>query len=330
MLKRFGRWFLIAVLVLCVTTAGVAVAVTTLQQRSFTSWVVEQAMWVMGLKAESERIGQAGPDALIERQAADRVPLPVADVGSPIIEHTIDEMQVLEWGSDGTPTQPVIFYMHGGGYVNHAVSYTYRAAAAVAKQAGARVVMPIYPLAPKYTYTDAYPKVIAAYRHTLRSVQDPTQITIMGDSAGGGFALGLGQTLASHALAQPKRYVVFSPWVDARMVNDAVDQYEPLDPLLARSYLRVTGAAWAGRPEALDDPKVSPILGDFRGLAPVTIFMGTHELLLADLQSLEAALTTAGVPYRVQYGERMNHAYPLLPIPEADAALATVSELVRS
>lgn len=329
MLNRILRWSLIGILILGVITGAGAVAVNVLQQRSFTSWVVEQSMWMIGMKAESERIGREGRGALESMQAEDTVPLPTDDVTGPITERTIDGMQVLEWGSEGSPNQPVIFYVHGGGYVNQAVSFTYRAVDRIATASGARVVMPIYPLAPKATYADAYPKVLAAYRETLAGVQDPTQITIMGDSAGGGFALGLGQTLGHHNLPQPKGYVLFSPWVDARMTNDGVDQYESVDPLLARSYLRVAGEAWAGGPEQVADPKVSPLLGDFRGLAPVTLFMGTHELLLADLAPLESALKDAGVTYRIHIGERMNHAYPLMPIPEAEDALATAGALVQ-
>lgn len=328
-MSRVRNTLLMSAIALGVTGAVGAQVVHTTQERSVRSWLIEQAMWMSGMKRKNNAKGNQGMAYCEAQQQPDTVPVPHDDVNVPVDETTVDGMQVFTWNDNGKANQPVLFYIHGGAYVSHAVNLNYYLLNRITKRTGAKVVMPIYPLAPKHTYDTVYPKVLKAYQQTVEAAGHPSRVTIMGDSAGGGFALGLGQILKAEGLPQPKQYIVFSPWVDLRMTNDLVDRYEAVDPVLERTYLRVAGQAWAGSVEATYDPRVSPLLGDFTGMAPITVFMGTHELFIADLPALEDALKAGLVDYRIIVGEKMLHVWPCLPIPEAERAADQVAALIN-
>lgn len=328
-MSRVRNTLLMSAIALGVTGAVGAQVVRTTQERSVRSWLIEQAMWMSGMKRKNKAKGNQGMAYREAQQQPDTVPVPHDDVNVPVDETTVDGMQVFTWNDNGKANQPVLFYIHGGAYVSHAVNLNYYLLNRITKRTGAKVVMPIYPLAPKHTYDTVYPKVLKAYQQTVEAAGHPSRVTIMGDSAGGGFALGLGQILKAEGLPQPKQYIVFSPWVDLRMTNDLVDRYEAVDPVLERTYLRVAGQAWAGSVEATYDPQVSPLLGDFTGMAPITVFMGTHELFIADLPALEDALKAGLVDYRIIVGEKMLHVWPCLPIPEAERAADQVAVLIN-
>ena len=65
------------------------------------------------------------------------------------------------------------------------------------------------------------------------------------------------------------------------------------------------------------------------GLPPTSIFTGTNDLLLPDSRRLLEACTAAGTPCELIEGPRMQHVYPLLPIPEAKAALESIVALIE-
>ena len=74
------------------------------------------------------------------------------------------------------------------------------------------------------------------------------------------------------------------------------------------------------------DAAASPLFGEMRGLPPVTLAVGTRELLLPEGRALRAALAAAGV--RVTYIEEgLPHVWPLFAgagVPEGERGLAAV------
>ncbi len=216
-------------------------------------------------------------------------------------------------------------YLHGGAYINGIAPQHWALIARLA-DAGVRVEVPMYGLAPQHTYRDAYPFVTAVYRDLLGRV-DAGAVTLAGDSAGGGLALGLAQTLAEQGLPQPRRLVLLSPWLDLTIGNPGVPAVEARDPWLSSAGLRVAGAAWAGG----DDPtipRLSPLNGPLTGLAPVHVVVGTHEICLPDVLELERRAAAAGVEVDVVVCAGAVHVYPLVPAPEGRAEARRIVDLV--
>lgn len=224
-------------------------------------------------------------------------------------------------------TGRAVVYLHGGAYIGEIAPQHWALVSRLA-DAGVRVEVPLYGLAPQHTYREAYPLVTEVYRDLLGEV-DAARITVAGDSAGGGLALGLAQTLAGEGLPQPRKLVLLSPWLDLTLSHPDLPALEPRDPWLNIDGTAEAGRAWAGGDDPTQ-PRLSPINGELAGLAPMDVYVGTHELCLPDVLLLQERGAAAGAALRVTVCPGAVHVYPLVPAPEGRAeARRIVEEIAR-
>jgi acetyl esterase/lipase len=226
----------------------------------------------------------------------------------------------------GTPTR-TLFYLHGGGYMApldpFQVRYIIRLAEALG---GARVVMPDYPLAPEHTWRDSHDATVDL---AARWSQEPGGIALVGDSSGGGYALAVAISLRERGLTQATHLELNAPWVDLTTSTPETDAYDEVDPWLFVGKLRAYALWWAGGPDDLARPEVSPALADLAGLPPGLMFCGTRDLLLPGCRLLARRAADAGWP--LTYVERRDliHAFPVLPfLPEARVAMRQTVEFL--
>ncbi|MEU4422127.1 alpha/beta hydrolase [Actinoplanes sp. NPDC024001] len=210
-------------------------------------------------------------------------------------------------------------YLHGGSYVSPMARQHWDLVARLA-DAGVRVEVPDYGLAPQHTFREAYALVTAVYRQLLDEV-GPAAVTIAGDSAGGGLALGFAQTLAAAGLAQPRRLILIAPWLDLTLSHPDLPAAEARDPWLCSAGLREAGRAWAGGADPAD-PRLSPVNGPMDGLAPIHLYIGTRDLLHPDALRLPVS--------RLNVGEGAVHVYPLTPTRLGRAASAEIVDLIAA
>src|SRR4051794_10795888 len=111
----------------------------------------------------------------------------------------------------GTGATRTIVYVHGGGFVGPIDPFQVRYAARLATELGARVVVPDYPLTPGHTWRDAHGPIVDLVTRLLKDCKD---VTLAGDSAGGGLALAVALTLRDRGGSQPSHLLLISPWVD--------------------------------------------------------------------------------------------------------------------
>ena len=189
-----------------------------------------------------------------------------------------------------------------------------------------RVEVPSYGLAPKYTHREAYPFVTAVYRSLLDEV-DASTVSLVGDSAGGGLALGLAQTLGGAGLPQPGRIVLISPWLDLTMSHPDLPAVEARDPWLSSTGLHEAARAWAGGDDPTG-PRLSPGNGPLAGLAPIDLYVGTREICLPDALQLRDRAAAEGAELDLTVCEGAVHVYPLVPAPEGRAAARTIVQRV--
>ena len=239
----------------------------------------------------------------------------------PVEEAVRDGLQrfTLNGGGSG----PLVLYLHGGAYVNGFNAHQWRFMDRLARQTGCTVVAPAYHLAPWADYARAYDDLTALYR-TLLAEYPGRRLILMGDSAGGGLALGFAEALAANGDPLPERLVLFSPWVDVSMDNPDIADYLPVEPMLHFDLVKVHGRYWAGDADT-HFWQVSPLFGDMAGLPPVTVYCGTRELLYPDILLLRDRLADAGVDVTLRVGRGLNHDWPLMPIPEADRAFREIA-----
>ena len=225
-------------------------------------------------------------------------------------------LPLFELRTPGTAPVRTVLYVHGGGFVSGLDRFHWRYAARLARALGVRVVLPDYPLTPTHTWQDTLPRLVGLFEQL--AVESPQGVVVMGDSAGGGLAVGLAQLVARRPGPQPTHLVAFAPWVDLTGLTPGTEQAAATDPWLTLSKLRLYGTWWgAGDPP---DPEASPLAGDLSGLPPTLLLCGTRDLLLPQVRTLAANARAAGSPVTYVEEPGLLHVYPLLPIPEARRA----------
>jgi acetyl esterase/lipase len=104
---------------------------------------------------------------------------------------------------------------------------------------------------------------------------------------------------------------------------------EPKDRKLSLEPLAYCGRCYAGDLD-VKDPQVSPLYGDLAGLAPIAVFVGTHDVLSIDALRLAELAKEKGTTVQLTEQPKMQHVYPILPfLPEARAAQREIVGLVR-
>lgn len=225
--------------------------------------------------------------------------------------------------SPAAPSGTHVLYLHGGSYTFEISPIHWWALGRLVRDSRATFVVPIYPLAPSST-ADATVASMTAIATELAAAHPG--LVVAGDSAGGGMALAVAEQLVAAGITSVRRVALLSPWLDVTMTDPAMEPLVAKDLMLTREDLRDAGGLYAG---ALDprDPRVSPLHGELAGLPPLTVFCGTHDILLADARALRERAEAAGVPVDLQEVPGAQHAYPLLPTREGKAARA---HLVRA
>lgn len=256
------------------------------------------------------------------RGAQDGEPLTVPPLLSKVTEATVEGFPVYRIEGDAPAKNAVVLYLHGGSYVDQPLLMHWTFLDRLARKTGVPVLLAVYPKAPKHHYEAAYDFVRAVYEMLLEAGY--TDITVMGDSAGGGFALGFAMWLHTLGRPVPRRLVLISPWIKLTMDNPEIPAILPYDPMLSVDALTEMGHAWAGG-APLSDPRLSPIYGDLQGLPETLLLVGTHEILLPDARAFHERAKAENAPLWYREYPRMKHVFPLHPIPEAKRALCEIA-----
>lgn len=216
----------------------------------------------------------------------------------------------------------VVIYLHGKTLVDQPTIYHWKFLDTIARRTRAEVMVPLYPLAPAHTHEEAYVKLEAIY---LKAVEKygADNITIMGDSAGGGLAASFCQRLAELELDQPKHLILISPWVDLSLNNPDIARFEAQDPMLATHGLRKVGRIWSHGTDPAD-ARLSAINGEVRCLRNVMVFTGTREILHPDAVLFHQRVNACGNHSELYVGTGLHNNYPLYPIPEAAKAIEKI------
>jgi acetyl esterase/lipase len=228
----------------------------------------------------------------------------------------------------GGGSGPHILHLHGGAYVQQIAAHHWRFVSWLVDDLDAIVTVPLYPLAPEHTVDTTLPQIRSVYDRTL-ACEPPNRRVLMGDSAGGGMSLALAQRFHAEGHPQPGQLVLLSPWLDVTMTGASVAEQDRRDPYLGASGLARAGRWYAGSVDTRDS-RVSPLFGDFAGLAPIAVFIGTRDVLLGDSRRLRDEATAAGI--RVDYHEYpgMIHNWPMRRLPEGRRAREQITELLTA
>jgi acetyl esterase/lipase len=227
----------------------------------------------------------------------------------------------------GFSPKSYILYLHGGAYVHNITIHHWKILDKILQNTAYGVVVPDYPLAPKYTYKDSFSMVVPVYEDLLKRAGSKN-LVLMGDSSGGGFALALAQYATLNQIDQPAQIILLSPWLDVSMQNPEIKKIDKLDPYLGVDGLKQAGLAYAG-PGNTANYQVSPINGPVESVAPISILIGSHDVLMPDARKLTALAGAKGVSINYVEYPKMNHVWLSLKIPEAKKGMNKILQLLK-
>jgi monoterpene epsilon-lactone hydrolase len=111
-----------------------------------------------------------------------------------------------------------------GAYIHQPGLKQWTAVKKLAADYGCRVVLPIYPKGPKYTFKDAYPPMLRLLERTAAECANGKYL-LMGDSAGGGLCIGLCLAIRDQGKDfMPTELVLSSPWTDISMSTPELEE----------------------------------------------------------------------------------------------------------
>jgi acetyl esterase/lipase len=220
-----------------------------------------------------------------------------------------------------------ILYAYGGGYVSGSTCEDQIITTALATHSDARIVMVEYRLSPEHPYPLPQQDMRQVYA-ALLDEYGVQRLIVSGESAGGNQALSLLQHARDHGLGLPRCAALFSPWCDLANQGDSHLFNDARDPTLDNAWVDIA-AEWHAAGTALDDPGISPIHGDLRGLPPCIITTGSRDLLLSQCLRLAHKLRAVEVECDLRVWEGLWHVFEFYPIPEAQLSIAEVADFIR-
>ena len=247
------------------------------------------------------------------------------------------EKQMLKAGSadlerydyPAAKTNRVLLQLHGGAYVQKLDDLYRITALTQGKLISARTVYSLdYRVAPKAVYPAALEEALAAYRGILDTGAKPADIIVVGDSAGGNLALELSLALKEKGLPQPAALILQSPWTDMGTSRASRVTNFKKDLILGEGTPfsgPVVEAAYAGK-LPVDDPRLSPVNADLRGLPPMLIQAGGYEVFLSEIEDFARKAGESGVLTTLTVYPGMSHDFALC-LPELQESIDSMKEI---
>jgi acetyl esterase/lipase len=210
-----------------------------------------------------------------------------------------------------------VVYVHGGAYTAQPLIFQWATVADYARQTGATIVAPIYPLGGQGGNAETVVPAIADLMTQVITERGAANISVLGDSAGGGLALAAVQEQVRRGGVTPSSMVLLSPWLDVTLSDPRSHQIN--DPMLNADSLIAGGKMWADNLDPTD-PRVSPLNGSLAGLPPITVYSGSRDLLSPDTLRLQEKAIAERAPITFDLRSDLVHVWQVFPfLPEAQA-----------
>lgn len=272
---------------------------------------------------------------VLQAQGKPTTPEAVANVENKMVPGAAGQIPIRVYTPTGTGPFPVIFYIHGGGWVIANLDTYDASARALTNAAGAVVVSTHYRQAPEFPYPAAHDDVFATYQWTLKNAAslkgDVSKVAIAGESAGGNMAAVVSMRARDRGVALPVHQLLVYPVAGSDMNTESYRENAAAKPLnkpmmqwFAKHYF---GTRAAGNLE-LELSKAN-----LKGLPPTTLITADIDPLRTEGQNLAKALQAAGVNVASRNYEGSTHEFfgMTAVLPDAkDAVAFAATELKKS
>jgi epsilon-lactone hydrolase len=253
--------------------------------------------------------------------------------GVRLIRTRVDDIPC-EWVlAPGADPDLRLLYLHGGGFVSGSGGFYLTLAAHLSAAAKCAVLLPDYRLAPEHRFPAGLEDCIRAYEWMLAngpSGPASSRATfIAGDSAGGSLTLAALLALRDRRRLLPAGGIALSATTDLTLASESVRSVS--DPIISARTMPVFRDHYLGKTDPRN-PLASPVFGDYRGVPPLLIQVGEHEMLRDDSIRLAKKARLDGIQVKLELWPGMFHVFqshePLLP--EGQEAIDHIADFMRS
>lgn len=237
-----------------------------------------------------------------------------------------EDMEVYTYnGTIDNSKNKFLLYIHGGSYIEEAISLQIKFAMKIAKKTNSTLIFPRYPLAPKGNYKTMYEKMYPLYKLIESKNQ---KINFLGDSAGGGFVLSFSMLLRERIENQPQNIIMMSPWLDLSLENPDLLESEKLDNMSGIIGNKYTGKLWANDLD-IKNYLVSPLYGEFNDLPKMTIITGGYDFLKPDCLLLDKKLIDKNIDHNYIEYKGQGHDFGAYPIKEGNLVIEDIVNIIN-
>jgi epsilon-lactone hydrolase len=250
-----------------------------------------------------------------------------------LVRATVGEIPC-EWVvAAGADPEVRLLYLHGGGFVSGSGGFYLTLAAHISKAARCAVFLPDYRLAPEHPFPAGLDDCVAAHEWIVANGPDgpgPAKGTfVAGDSAGGSLTLATLLALRDRGRPLPAGGLPLSPTTDLTLASESLKTV--YDPIISARTMPIFRDLYLGKADP-KNPLASPVFGDYRGLPPLLIQAGEHEMLRDDSIRVAKKARSDGIEVQLEIWPGMFHVFqshePLLP--EARESIEQMAEFMRA
>lgn len=250
-----------------------------------------------------------------------------------------------EWVvAEGANPDRRLLYIHGGAFlVGSPKSHRY-IASELSRLAGVSVLSIAYRMQPEFKTINCHEDCRIAYEWILENgprEQAPVKhLFVAGDSAGGNLTLALIAWARDKGLRSADGAIALAPVTDSTFSSPSLMTNIKSDPFLGpamgklvqmpRLFLRSIMSIGAGKP--VNDPEISPLLGDLSNLPPTLLQVSKDEMLFSDsVRYANKAISQKG-DITLQVWPTMVHVFQGFgpDLPEANDAMGHIKDFIRS
>ena len=231
-------------------------------------------------------------------------------------------------GSKGRPKHRLILYLHGGAFIYPPVFFHWRFLHDLALRTHCDALLPVYPKSPEYDCEYSV-KTLLEYYQSISESKQYDEIHLVGDSAGACLCLVVAQEAHKNGWQKPATTTLLSPCVDlSHTKKKEMRALQDKDSMLQLDRVITLNAIWQAKLPA-QHPWVSPVFGDFSGVANLSVYFGSDEILQPDDLFLKEMYEKAKEGCFLEF-EGLFHTFAMFPIPDGFKAVKMIAKSITS
>lgn len=218
-----------------------------------------------------------------------------------------------------------IIYLHGGSFVLGSIQSHQPMVSHFASALSAKVLFIEYALAPEKPFPNGVNDILKVYKSLIYKYPD-ANISIIGDSAGGGLCVSFVHRASKEKLQMPSSITFISPFIYLKCDTESHETRKKIDPVLTKEVL----TEYANDYVANNWDEADPSELNFTSFPPLFILVGSNEILFDDSKSFYEKTKPVQPDTTMKEYKNQNHVWLLADINSKGSkdALADIKKFI--